>query len=87
MHLSNVRPFGRRTGGAQALSPALPRIGWKGAGAFALLCSGVAWASLPHAHDISTDEQRQWQAIGIGPLSSGGTTGMRMAATEAVEPI
>ncbi len=87
VHFSNLRPFGRRTGSAPALSPALPRIGWKGAGALALLCSGVGWASLPHSHDISTDEQRQWQAIGIGPLASGGTTGMRMAATEAVEPI
>jgi len=87
MHFSHGRSFGRRTGGARALSPAVPRIGWKGAGALALLCSGVAWASLPHARDIPTDEQREWQAIGIGPLSSRGSTGMRMAATEAVEPI
>jgi murein DD-endopeptidase MepM/ murein hydrolase activator NlpD len=53
----------------------------------ALLCSGVAWASLPRPADVPTDEQRQWQALGIAPLSSGGATGMAMAPTEAVEPI
>ena len=53
----------------------------------ALLCSTVAWASFPRAADIPRDEQRQWQALGIAPLSSGGSTGMRMAASEAVEPI
>jgi hypothetical protein len=72
---------------ALARSRGLPRIGWKSAGVLALLCSTVAWASLPHARDISTDEQRQWQALGIAPLSSGGGTGMRMAASDAVEPI
>ena len=81
------RSFGRRTGSALALGPGLPRIGWKGAGALALWCSGVAWASLPHARYIPTDEQRQWQALRIAPLSGGGSTGMRMAATDAVEPI
>ncbi len=86
-HFSQARPFGRRTGGALAISPALPRVGWKGAGALALLCSGVGWASLPHARDISINEQREWRAIGIGPLSNRGSTGLRMAATEAVEPI
>jgi glycosyltransferase involved in cell wall biosynthesis len=30
----------------------LPRPGWKSAGAIALLCSGVAWASLPRVGDI-----------------------------------
>jgi len=29
----------------------------------------------------------QWQALGIAPLSIGGATGLRMNATEAVEPI
>ena len=53
----------------------------------ALLCSGVAWASLPHSIDQTADEQRQWQALGVAPLSSGGETGMRMAATNAAEPI
>src|SRR4051812_15782137 len=53
----------------------------------ALLCSGVAWASLPRITDVPTDEQRQWRALAIAPLSSGGATGMRMVATEAVEPV
>lgn len=70
-----------------ALSPALPRAGWKTAGALALLCSGVAMASLPRSVDIPTDEQLQWRALGIAPLASGGATGMRVDATSAVEPI
>jgi murein DD-endopeptidase MepM/ murein hydrolase activator NlpD len=57
------------------------------AGALAVLCSGVAWASLPKAADLRSDEQVQWQALGIAPLSNGGSTGLRMTATEAVEPI
>jgi murein DD-endopeptidase MepM/ murein hydrolase activator NlpD len=53
----------------------------------ALLCSGVAWASLPHPAGISTDDQPQWQALAIAPLSSGSVTGMPMGATDAAEPI
>ena len=78
--------FGRRTSGARALSLALPRGGWKTAGLLALLCSGVAWASLPGPARIA-DEEPQWDALAIRPLSNGGTTGMRMVATDAVEPI
>ena len=33
------------------------------------------------------DEQRQWQALGVAPLSGGGVSGMPMAPTEAVEPV
>ncbi len=51
------------------------------------MCSTVAWASLPHVTDLRTSEQRQWQALAIAPLSSGGATGMRMAPTAAVEAI
>ena len=57
----------------------MPRPGWKSAGVLALLCSGVAWASLPHIGAGVNEDQRQWQAIGIAPLSSGGATGMQMA--------
>lgn len=53
----------------------------------ALLCSGVAWASLPKPQDMHADEQVQWQALAIAPLSSGGETGLRMDATDEVEPI
>jgi murein DD-endopeptidase MepM/ murein hydrolase activator NlpD len=55
----------------------------------ALLCSTVAWASFPRpeAAELSTDEERQWQALEIAPLSSGGVTGMPMAPTDAAQPI
>src|SRR5690348_15677411 len=79
-----VRAFGRRSS-ARVL--ALPRLGWKSVGVAALLCSGVAWASLPPPAEIRADDERQWAALGIAPLSSGGGTGMRMAPTEAVEPV
>lgn len=63
------------------------RPGWKSAGAFALLCSTVAWASLPSAHALSSDQERQWQALGVAPLSNGARSGMEMAPTPAAEPI
>jgi murein DD-endopeptidase MepM/ murein hydrolase activator NlpD len=78
--------FGRRTS-SRALSSALPNAGWRSAGILALLCSGVAWASLPRTPELRTDEQREWGALGIAPLSGGGATGERMAATDAVEAI
>jgi murein DD-endopeptidase MepM/ murein hydrolase activator NlpD len=53
----------------------------------ALLCSTVAWASLPRPAELSGDEQGQWRALGLAPLSSGGVTGMAMAPTAAAEPI
>ena len=71
----------------RSLARAWPRPGWKTAGAFALLCSTVAWASFPHAPALGGDEQREWRALGIGPLSSGGETAGAMAQTEAAEPI
>ncbi|MFL6802157.1 MAG: hypothetical protein ACJ8EQ_10385, partial [Sphingomicrobium sp.] len=77
--------FGRRTNGARAF--ALPRAGWTGVGLLALLCSGVGWASLPKSNDIRADERLQWQALGIAPLANGGTSGGRMDATAAVEPV
>lgn len=52
-----------------------------------LLCSTVAWASFPRTVDAPSDEQRQWQALGVAPLSNGGATGMAMAPTGAAEPI
>jgi len=51
------------------------------------LCSGVAWASLPRVVPPPVDQQRQWQALGVAPLTRGGVTGMPMAPTEAVEPV
>jgi len=67
---------------------ALPRVslplGWKTVGVLALLCSGVAWASLPRVGAAPSEDQRQWQALGITP---NGSTGMRMAAADAVQPV
>jgi len=71
----------------RSLAPAWPRPGWKSAGLLALLCSTVAWASLPRSAELSGDEQSQWHALGVAPLSSGGATGMAMAPTPAAEPI
>jgi len=79
--------FGRKTGRARAFVRTLPRPGWQAAGVLALLCSGVAWASLPKRAELGLDQQRQWQALAIAPLSSGGDTGIRMAPTDAAEPI
>jgi murein DD-endopeptidase MepM/ murein hydrolase activator NlpD len=79
--------FGRRTRRAATLPVRLPSLGWKTGGLLALLCSTVAWASLPRPHEFSTDEQRQWQALAVSSLSGGGATGMAMAPTAAVEPI
>ena len=64
-----------------------PTPGWKSAGVLALLCSGVAWASLPRAASGAIDDQQQWQALGVAPLSGGGVSGMPMAPTDAVEPV
>ena len=71
----------------RSLSHAWPTPGWKTAGALALLCSTVAWASLPRPRDVRADDQRQWQALGVAPLSSGGVTGVAMAPTNAVQPL
>jgi murein DD-endopeptidase MepM/ murein hydrolase activator NlpD len=60
---------------------------WRQAGLLALLCSGVAMAALPRAGVAAGAEELQWHALSIAPLSVGGRTGMRQAATEAVEPI
>jgi murein DD-endopeptidase MepM/ murein hydrolase activator NlpD len=87
---AQLRPqsgFGRRSGGARARALPLPQLRWEWAGLLALLCSGVGWASLPKPNDIRPDEQVQWQALSVAPLGSGGRTGLRMDATDAVEPI
>jgi murein DD-endopeptidase MepM/ murein hydrolase activator NlpD len=71
----------------RALQPAWAVPGWVSAGALALLCSTVAWASLPPLPETSPDGQRQWHALGVGPLASGGDTGMAMAPTGAVQTV
>ena len=64
-----------------------PTPGWKSAGALALLCSGVAWASLPKVVAMPVDQRTQWHALGVAPLSNGGTSGMAMAPTDAVATV
>ena len=86
MPIDHERTFGRR-GSARVLAPHWQRPAWTIAGLLALLCSGVAWASLPPAAEIPVDQQQQWQALGVAPLSKGGVSGMAMAPTEAVEPV
>jgi murein DD-endopeptidase MepM/ murein hydrolase activator NlpD len=71
----------------QVLARGWPKPGWKSAGMFALLCSTVAWASFPRPAQLPLDEQRQWQALGVAPLSGRGATGMPMAPSDAVEPV
>ena len=57
------------------------------AGVLALLCSTVAWASLPRMVEVPVDEQRQWSALGVTSISGGGATGMPMAPTDAVRSV
>ena len=61
--------------------------GWKSAGAFALLCSGVAWASFPRPVQMPLDQRQQWRALGVAPLSGGGVSGMPMAPTQAAATV
>lgn len=77
-----TRSFGR----ARRSSMRLPS--WKGAGVAALVCGGVALASFPRpAAASSADEQRQWRALAVAPLSSGGTSGYAMSATDLVSSV
>jgi murein DD-endopeptidase MepM/ murein hydrolase activator NlpD len=87
MKTGHTQTFGRRTGRAASFPLTPPSLGWKSAGAIALLCSGVAWASLPRPAEISNDQQLQWRALGVKPLSDSGASGMRMVATDAVRGV
>lgn len=60
---------------------------WRLAGALAMLCGGAAMATLAPASASVAPEEHQWNALAIAPLSVGGRTGLRMAPTQAVEPI
>ena len=86
--ISKTSPaFGRRAAAAPSPGITLPRVGWKTAGAAALLCSTVAWASLPSSDEIASAETQQWEALALAPASAGGSTGMAMAPTDAVQPV
>src|SRR6476469_6931741 len=81
-----TRGFGRR-GRPGVTRVHWPRPGWRSLGVVALLCSTVAWASLPRLTSGSTDEQVQWRALGVSPLASRGASGLAMAPTDAAAPI
>jgi murein DD-endopeptidase MepM/ murein hydrolase activator NlpD len=54
----------------------------------ALLCAGAALAAMPAvARGERPSADLQWQALAVAPISAGGRTGIRMVATDAVEPI
>ncbi|MEO7365375.1 MAG: M23 family peptidase, partial [Sphingomicrobium sp.] len=57
------------------------------AAALALLCAGVAMAAVPRATAAASSQEWQWQALAITPQSTGARTGLRLVATQAVEPI
>lgn len=79
MPIDHSQAFGRRSTVRAAASTM--RQPWTLAGALALVCSGVAFASLA-PRDTGPDQQQQWRALGVAPLSSGGASGMPMAPTE-----
>ncbi len=85
--MANAHPFRAQTTAAAELLPGRPLPRWPQAGLIALLCSGVAVAAMPRALDVASGEELQWKALAIAPLSAGGRTGMRMIATQKVEPI
>lgn len=86
--MSNAHPIRARVGGTEpAASPARSPLQWAGAGVAALLLSGAALASIPASPAAPADADHQWRALGIAPMTRGGTTGLRMIATDAVEPI
>ena len=88
MLLGHTHPFRLSTAGTLAFvpSPTPFRLRWKSACLLAALCSGVAMAAIPMT-EPGGSEDHQWNALGIGPLSRGSSTGLRMDATVAVEPI
>jgi murein DD-endopeptidase MepM/ murein hydrolase activator NlpD len=87
MKTGHTQTFGRRSGRTASVSLFFPALRWKSAGALALLCSGVAWASLPRPAELSNEQQLQWRALGVKPLSNGGASGIRMVATDAVTTV
>ena len=83
--LANTHPF--LAGRTEAPTTGQAPFRWGQAGALALLLSGVAMAAIPRATSAASSQELQWQALAIAPLSAGARTGMRLVATQAVEPI
>src|SRR6187401_985179 len=84
MNVAYSHPIRVMAGGAPAQRPAGPCVPWRLIGLAAVVTSGAALAGLPRPPSFTTDEQRQWHALAIAPLSAGGATGLRMEASEAV---
>lgn len=82
-----LKPIGNAQSPADAFARAFGRPGGKAIALLVVLSSAAGWASLAQATYVPTGEERQWQALAIAPLASGGSTGMPMSPTEAVEPI
>lgn len=87
MDLAYSHPIRIRAGGTAVQRPEQSRVPWRLIGLAAVVTSGAALAALPKPPSFPSDEQRQWHALGIAPLSAGGVTGLRMEASEAVRPI
>ena len=84
MLASSIRTRVRRREGR----PSMRLLSWKGLGLAALLCSAGAVASFPRpAVASSADQQQQWRALGVAPLSSGGVSGIAMTATSQVSSL
>ena len=89
MKTGHTQTFGRRTSCASLPASLRQLRGWAGRARACWPCCAaespgracrVPWR-------FRADEQRQWRALGVKPLSSGGSSGMQMVATDAVEPV
>ena len=60
---------------------------WQTGAVLALLCGGAAVGALASPVQSMPSQQHQWNALTIQPLSAGGSTGLRLTPSEAVEPI
>ena len=87
MKPTNAHPIRAAFGRAVPAGPERTRPQWAGVGLTALVLSGAALASIPTLPSFAPNSEHQWQALGIAPLSRGGSTGLRMIATDAVEAI
>ena len=77
MHASALRPEGERSRAEPCACRARLEERGRACAAVQRRRLGVAAA---RRRRLPTDEQRQWQALAIAPLSSGGATGMRDGA-------
>ena len=60
---------------------------WRHGAALALLCSGLAAAAIARPSAATSPTDYEWRALGVAPLAKGGRTGLRLDATDRVQPI